>query len=342
MKLSKYDIYLTKRKNVENILCLVYQINGIKRVFTAYYSGNHKLIGVDEVHEERLIEYEGVEKILQENKHFCNLDNYPTSISKEDFIFKSIQVPYFSDFMRSETIARCPDYYSIFEERAAMLDNTLKVHILNRNRSPMITCVFNNTLENIEYDPGLTFKLVDNNDIHDFVGKKNKAVRITMTGAYSQSSLLDIACRMNMAIKTILAEVSPDDAEIEKLNLDDYYWEFIKYGDDLNHVLSNESSLEEITYKNGYELIYFPMKKKVEIERDPKPKISYFNTRYDCFCMLEEIDQTKQWVPCNIIGRKGSDFVVELRNYEGFQIIKKREYLLLSKEEMHKYEPDRF
>ena len=71
LKLTQYDIYLNKRKNVENVLCIVYEANGIKRVFTAYYDGGHKLIGVEEENDRHHPEYEGIERILQENKYFC-------------------------------------------------------------------------------------------------------------------------------------------------------------------------------------------------------------------------------------------------------------------------------
>ena len=80
--------------------------NGVKRVYTAYYDGNNKLIRVDDDPEEQSDNYEGVEKILQENKYFCNIENYPKTVPKDVFMFKAMHVPYFSDFMRSETVMR--------------------------------------------------------------------------------------------------------------------------------------------------------------------------------------------------------------------------------------------
>lgn len=106
LQLCKYDIYLPKHKNVENLLTIVYESDGIRRIFLAYYNSYHKLIGVEEETFKNKSKFDGVEKILHENKYFCNMENYPTSISKTDFIFKAIHVPYFSDFMRSETIMR--------------------------------------------------------------------------------------------------------------------------------------------------------------------------------------------------------------------------------------------
>lgn len=62
--------------------------DGIKRVYTAFYDSNHKLIRVDEDKDDGGAQFEGIEKILYDNKYFCNIENYPKSISKEDFIYK--------------------------------------------------------------------------------------------------------------------------------------------------------------------------------------------------------------------------------------------------------------
>ena len=94
---------MPKRKHAENVLCIVYMTDGVKRVYTAYYDGNNKLIRVDEDPDINPDQFEGIERILYENKYFCNMENYPTSINKETFIFKSRHVPYFSDFMRCQS-----------------------------------------------------------------------------------------------------------------------------------------------------------------------------------------------------------------------------------------------
>jgi len=72
----------------------------------AYYNGNHKLIRVEENPDVSPQDYEGIEKILHHNKYFCDMENYPKSVTKQEFIFKTVHVPYISDFMRSETMLR--------------------------------------------------------------------------------------------------------------------------------------------------------------------------------------------------------------------------------------------
>ena len=270
------------------------------------------------------------------------MENYPTSVKKKDFIFKSIHVPYFSDFMRSETMMRCEDFESALEEKAEILDDTLHVHILNKKGNPMITCRFNKNSEEIDVDPGLTSKLIDNPDVNNYIGVKKGVVFIKMTGAYKKNSLVDIACRINMAVQMVIAEMAINNPEIETLNFKTHLWGFKKAGDDSNTAISNDIDLDDITYKEGYDIVYFPIQANSVIERNPKPVTTIFDNKYDCFCLLEEIDQTKQWVPCWIKGKIGGKYVVELRNKEGYEIQKSRDYLLFSKNKMHQFEPELF
>ena len=233
----------------------------------AYYNGNHKLIRVEDNPDIGPDDYDGVERILHQNKYFCDMENYPTSVSKQEFIFKTIHVPYISDFMRSETMIRCEDYEIAVRDKAELLDGLLQVHLLSKSGVPMLTCRFNKSTEEIEFDPGLTSSLTDNNRIHDFVGIKKGTVIVKMSGAFKNNSLVDIATRIEMAIRVVKAEINTENKEIEDLELNNHIWGFKKYGDNSRNTLSNDHDLEEITYKEGYELVYFPVHLKSDIER---------------------------------------------------------------------------
>jgi hypothetical protein len=230
LKLGKSEITLQKRKKVENVLCIVYFTNGVKRVFTAYYNGDHKLIRVGEDMEQDIKQdYHGVDKILQENKYFCNMENFPKSIPKDIFILKCIGVAYLSDFMRTETVMRCTEKQQIKLDKADPLDSPLEVHILDKNEKTMIICEFDSRTA-MEFDPSLTHKLVDNERIRNFVTEKRGVITIKMSAAYKRNSLSDIADRVRMGIKTIQAELKLSNKEAEDLEFDHHKWQFNKLG----------------------------------------------------------------------------------------------------------------
>lgn len=121
------------------MLCIVYITNGVKRVFTAFYDENHQLIGVGDDDQTDGDNFKGVEKILNEMKYFCNIENYPKVIAKEQFMYKSFNVPYYTDFMRSETIMRCIDLDDIMEDESVPLDSPLYVHLYDSKGKVMVT-----------------------------------------------------------------------------------------------------------------------------------------------------------------------------------------------------------
>lgn len=78
------------------------------------------------------------------------------------------------------------------------------------------------------------------------------------------------------------------------------------------------------------------------LERNPQPMKSIKDTEFDSYCLLEEIGSTNQWVQCKVHAKKGDVYAVELQTKLGYQILKGREDLLLSKVQMQKYEPELF
>lgn len=206
LKTTKYDILLPKNSKVENVLCIVYVSNGVKRVFTAYYNGYNKLIGVGDDPDDAHMDLQGVEKILHENKYFCNIENTPKTIPKTKFIFKALHVPYLSDFMRTETSTRVINLESLMEDQSKALDNPLMVHILDKSGIPMITCEFSKDTD-MNYDPGLTHKLIDNDRIRDYVVQGRHTLTIKMSATYKSSTFNDIIERVRMGVKTVQAEV---------------------------------------------------------------------------------------------------------------------------------------
>lgn len=278
VKSSKYDVYLPKTRNCENVLCLVYMSDGIKRVFTAYYDNNHKLIGVDSG-DQHQAQYEGVEYILQQNKYFCNIENYPKSITKEEFIYSAGKVPYFSDFMRSETILRVEDLDDTTAELNEELDNNLTVNILDRKQQPIVTVEFIKNNKNISYDT------------------KKGTLRISLPPAYKLSSLFDIGERVKEGINIVRAEYNTGDPQIDQLDFNKHFWDFKKNGAMENTTLSHNLELDDITYSEGYELVYFPVKSCSELNRNPPASRVGELSKYDCYCIISEIGATKQWVP---------------------------------------------
>lgn len=194
----------------------------------------------------------------------------------------------------------------------------------------------------MEFDPGLTHKLIDNPKIRDFVFQNKGVLELKMSAAYKTSSLNDIAERVKMGIKIIQAEIRTENPEIENLELDLFAWEFKRHNSNDESVLSHDLDLDEITYKDGYEFVFFPVKTRVAMERNPNPVKSITDTPFDCYCLLEEIGSTIQWVPCRILSKRRDFYIVELKTRIGFQIEQPREALLLSKAQMQHYEKDIF
>ena len=340
LKLTKYDIILPHRRNWENVLWIVYISNGIKRVFTAFYDDNHQLISVGEDDRTDENNFKGVEKILNEMKYFCSIENNPKVIPKEQFMFKSLNVPYYTDFMRSETIMRWLDLTDIIEDESIPLDRPLYIHLFDSKGKVMITCEFSSAVDP-KIDPGLTHKLVDNSQIGNYIGLNKGVVVIRMSSAFKGSTLNDIEERLRMGIKLIKAEYKLNHKEIESLEFDLFAWDFkSKGGNDVP--LKRNIELEDVINKNGYEFVYFTVNRISVLERNPDLKKSGVTNDYDCYCLLEEIGSTNQWVQWKIHGRNKDKFIVELKTRIGFKILKNREDLLLSKIEMQKYEEKYF
>ena len=143
IKMSDKDIYLRKSRDRENVLWIVYITNGVKRVFTAYYNGEHKLLRVGEdMEKDESQGYTGVEKILQNSKYYWYMVNYPKVVPKDIFILKSLNIAYLSDFMRTETVMRCNDLGHIKDDQARPLKGTLIIKILGKKGNPWIECRF--------------------------------------------------------------------------------------------------------------------------------------------------------------------------------------------------------
>lgn len=254
--------------------------NGVKRVFTAHYDSNHKLINVADDQEVKE-EFKGIEKILYENKFFCNIENFPRVVPKETFIRNVLAQPYLSDFMRNETIMRCFTFEDLQVDPAFPLDSPLLVHILDKAGNPMLTCEFDDKFD-VAFDPGVTEKLIDNPVIKDYVGIRKGVTVIRMSAAFKNSTLNDIAERVKKGTKLIQAEMNIENKELEKLDLDEYVWEFRKNGGP-EEPISHTIDLEDITYKEGYDLVFYPDRKKTIAERNPPPIMTRTSDQFDSF-----------------------------------------------------------
>jgi hypothetical protein len=321
---SRYDVYLPKKKNTENVLCIVYMTDGIKRVYTAFYDSNHKLLRVDEEDGGNGAQFEGIEKILYDNKFFWNIENYPKSIWKEDFIYRWGKVPYFSDFMRTETILQINDMHDIVSDIHEPLDNNLIVYILDEKQAPMIACEFNLHCQ-----------------MQDYQMNRNMLF-VTLPPAYKPSTLLDVEERVKEAVNEGRGIINTANREIDRLEFSIYLWGFKKYGSVGDEQLSSSFELSEIVEKNGYELVFFPIKKCEEINRNPPPIAPIEDAKYDCYCLIDEIGSTKQWVPCYIIDKKNNQYIVEIKTKSGYEAVKSRQEVLLSKAQMNRFERELF
>ena len=341
IKFSDKDIYLRKRQNCENVLWIVYITNGVKRVFTAYYNGENKLVRVGEdMEKDESQGYTGVEKILQDSKYYCYMENYPKVIPKDIFITKSLNIAYLSDFMRTETVMRCNELGHIKDDEARPLKNTLSIQILGKKNKPLFECKFDKNVP-LDCDPSLTDKLVDDDSFKQFVRDGNNFVTISFSPAYETNSLSDLATRVKVGVKLAQAEFKLKSQEAEDLNFEFFKWEFVKSGD-IGRILSSEVELEDIVSSEGYNLTYRPIIEKEACEREAMPLKTVNDADFDSYCLLQEIGVTNQWVSCKIHDKKGEVYTVELKTRKGYMLQKNREDLLLSKVEMQKYEQDMF
>lgn len=190
-------------------------------------------------------------------------------------------------------------------------------------------------------DPGLTQMLIDNNQIGNYIGLNKGVVIIRMSAAYKNLTLNDIEERVRMGVRLIKAEYSVNNKEMESLEFDLFAWDFKRKGAD-DVPLRRSIQLEDVMTKYGNELVYFAVNKVSVINRSPDPIKAGVVDEFDCYCLLEEIGSTNQWVPCKIHSKKKDQFVVELKIRTGFTMRKDRKDLLLSKIEMQKYEEKYF
>ena len=341
LKISGSSISLPKRKGRQYVLWIVYISNGVKRVFAAYYNELHQLISVKNDSSDTT-QKEGINKILAESKYFWNIENYPKVVPKELFISKLLCVPYYSDFMRTESTMRCAELQDALSGESEPLEYPLFIHLVDKSQNIMLSCEMTNAT-NPEWDLGLTQMLKDSEEIGNFVGMRKGILVIRMSQVFKHSTLCDVEERVRSAIKLINESIKTDNDEIDDLDMDLFSWEFFK---DSKFVASlpRDVTLEEIVKIQGNEFIYYPITKKGEKERTPEVYDKSLINKFDSYWLLEEIGSTNQWVPCKIHGKSTKElFIVELKgNKEGYKIFKQRKDLLFSKLQMQKYDEKLF
>jgi hypothetical protein len=148
-----------------------------------------------------------------------------------------------------------------------------------------------------------------------------------MSAAYKNSTLAEIADRVISGIRVVNSFRQFHLQKVDELNFEEYKWEF---KNQRKQNMKMDDDLEKLTYDEGFDFTFIADRKREEINRDVIPSKVLNQGTYNCFCLLEEIGITQQWVPCKVVKRKKDMYTVELKSKPGFELKFPREKMLLN------------